>query len=116
MSLLARLAVIVALLLPVAARGQPSPITPATALPLGYQQITSLGSAASLTVPVGATQVLIVAETQSVRWRDDGIAPTASVGMLLPAGQFFYYKAGPLTAIQFIQTTATATLDVSYYK
>ena len=58
---------------------------------IGYQQITSLSSAASLTVPTtdknGSFQkptfALIICETQNVRWRDDGTAPTASVGMPL---------------------------------
>ncbi len=44
--------------------------------PKGYQQITDLSSAVSLTVPNGANYAIIEAETQSVRWRDDGTAPT----------------------------------------
>lgn len=81
---------------------------------LGYQQITSLSAAATLTVPAGATIALIVAETQAVRWRDDGTAPTASVGMPLATGVSLSYD-GDLRAIRFIQQTASATLNVSYY-
>lgn len=52
---------------------------------------------------------------QNVMWRDDGTAPTATVGMpLLTTDPPFEY-AGDLTVIQFIQTAATAVLDVSYY-
>jgi hypothetical protein len=60
------------------------------------------------------TFALIVAETQSVRWRDDGVAPTASVGMLLATGVPLQYD-GDLTNIKFIEQTASAKLNISYY-
>ena len=85
-----------------------------TTVCLGYQQITSLSASTALTVPVGATMALIVAETQAVRWRDDGTAPTASVGMPLAVGTSLSYD-GDLRAIRFIQQTASAVLNVSYY-
>lgn len=89
---------------------------------LGYQQITSLSSAASLTVPSTDVQglackpsiAMITPETQGVRWRDDGVAPTASVGMPLAAGTTLQYD-GDLTKIQFIEQTASAKLNISYY-
>lgn len=81
---------------------------------LGYQQITSLSASTALTVPTGATMALIVADTQGVRWRDDGTAPTASVGMPLAVGVSLSYD-GDLKAIRFIQQAASATLNVSYY-
>lgn len=80
----------------------------------GYQQITSLSSATALTVPAGSTSATIVAETQDVRWRDDGVNPTATVGMLLPKGTQLQYS-GNLAALKFIETTASAALNVSYY-
>jgi hypothetical protein len=85
-----------------------------TTVCLGYQQITSLSASTALTVPVGATMALIVAETQAVRWRDDGTAPTASVGMPLVTGTSLSYD-GDLKAVRFIQQTASATLNVAYY-
>jgi hypothetical protein len=89
---------------------------------LGYQQITSLSSAAGLTVPqtdlnglaCKPTLAIITAETQAVRWRDDDTAPTASVGMPLAAGATLQYD-GDLTKIQFIEQTASARLNISYY-
>jgi hypothetical protein len=89
---------------------------------LGYQQITTLSSAQSLTVPardvnglsVKPSIALITPETQAVRWRDDGTAPTASVGMPLAAGVTLQYD-GDLTKIQFIEQTASAKLNISYY-
>jgi hypothetical protein len=89
---------------------------------IGYQQITSLSSAQSLTVPQrdlsGLNQrptfALITPLTAAVRWRDDGIAPTASIGMPLAAGVTLQYD-GDLTRIQFIQNGGTAELNISYY-
>ena len=89
---------------------------------LGYQQITSLSSAASLTVPqtdlnglaCKPTLAIITAETQAVRWRDDDTAPTASVGMPLAAGATLQYD-GDLTKIKFIEQLSGAKLNVSYY-
>jgi hypothetical protein len=81
---------------------------------LGYQQITSLSSAAQLTPPQGATLALIVPESQNVRWRDDGIDPTASVGMPIFVGASLSYD-GDFNKIKFIEETASAKLNVSYY-
>ena len=81
---------------------------------LGYQRITSLSASAALTVPTGATFAVVVPETQAVRWRDDGTAPTSSVGMPLAAGASMNYD-GDLSAVRFIEQTASAVLHVSYY-
>lgn len=89
---------------------------------MGYQQISDLSSAVGLTVPTltpngsntKANFALIIAETQNVRWRDDGVAPTASVGMLLVAGVPLQYD-GDLSKIKFIEATASAKLNISYY-
>jgi hypothetical protein len=86
----------------------------ATTVCLGYQQLTSLSSSTALTVPTGATMALITPETQAVRWRDDGTAPTASVGMPIAAGAYFTYD-GDLKSIRFIEQTASAKLNISYY-
>ena len=90
---------------------------------LGYQQITSLSSATGLTVPskdpttgekLTPGKAVIICETQAVRWRDDGTAPTSSVGMPLATGQPLEYD-GDLSRIQFIEQTASAKINVSYY-
>jgi hypothetical protein len=81
---------------------------------LGYQRISGLSASTALTVPTGATLALIVAESQNVRWRDDGTAPTAAVGMPLAIGVSLSYD-GDLKAIRFIEVLASATLNVSYY-
>lgn len=82
---------------------------------LGYQQITSLSSAAGLTVPDGAIYAIIQCETQNVRWRDDGTAPTASVGMKLTTAPDLLIYDGALKSIKFIEEAASAKINVSYY-
>ena len=89
---------------------------------MGYQQITSLSASTGLTVPTqtadGSKQqptfALIIAETQGVRWRDDGTDPTSSVGMPLATGVALQYD-GDLTKIKFIEQVAGAVLNISYY-
>jgi hypothetical protein len=89
---------------------------------LGYQQITSLTSAASLTVPAVDLNglsckpaiAIIVPEGASVRWRDDDIDPSSTVGMPLAAGVTLQYD-GDLTKIRFIEYGGTAKLNVTYY-
>jgi hypothetical protein len=94
--------------------GQGAPGSPYVPSPLGYQQITVLTAATHLTPPAGATYAVITVEGAAVRYRDDGVAPTATVGMPIAMGGTTTYS-GPLAAIEFIQQAATATLDVSYY-
>ncbi len=82
--------------------------------PLGYQQIVGAVAATALTVPENAVFALIQVESKDCRWRDDGTVPTAAVGQLLFAGNDMVYSAN-LRAIRFIQTAATATINVHYY-
>jgi hypothetical protein len=83
---------------------------------LGCQQITSLASAAPFaSVPTGAKLATVTPEVQPGRYRDDGTAPTASIGPLLYPGLVWSYS-GPLASIQFIQTAASATIAVCFYK
>jgi len=89
---------------------------------LGYQQITTLSSATGLTVPsVDANGLscrpsiaLITPEGQAVRWRDDNVNPTASVGMPLAVGVTLQYD-GDLTQIKFIEQVSGAKINISYY-
>lgn len=83
--------------------------------PLGYQQITSLSSATGLTVPAGTALAIVIPQTQAVRWRDDGTNPTSAAGYPLAVGQELYYDANNFSAIKFIEQTASAAINVSYY-
>jgi hypothetical protein len=89
--------------------------------PRGYSQITSLSTAkflnggTLLTIPIRANSVFIQPETKDIRWRDDGTAPTATVGMLLRVGETLQYD-GPLDKIQLIEVEASATVNLSFYR
>lgn len=83
--------------------------------PLGYQQITSLSAAVAPTVPANTERCLLQAETQNVRFRDDGTDPTATVGMILVAGAAPFPYEGNVSALKFIEATASAKLNILYY-
>ena len=89
-------------------------IKDATLAPKGYEQLTSLLTVQSLTVPGTAQMVLLQSLDHNVRWRDDGVAPTATVGMRISAGEEFWYT-GNLAAIQFIEEAPSAVLNAAYY-
>ena len=85
-------------------------------LSIGYQQMTSLSSATAPTVPAGSLYALVQAEAVDCRWRDDGTAPSGTVGMLLSAGAPQGFTGGQLSTVQFIQTSGgTAKINIEYY-
>jgi hypothetical protein len=77
-------------------------------------------SSASLTsggIPTGATSVFLQAETANVRYRDDGGAPTASIGNLVVAGaggQILY--GGTFSALRFIAASGSPLLNIAFYR
>lgn len=89
---------------------------------LGYQQITSLSAVTALTVPTKDINglactpriAIITPETQAVRWRDDNVAPSATVGMPLATGVTLQYD-GDLTKIKFFEQVGGAILNITYY-
>lgn len=89
--------------------------------PLGYQQVTPTGTAAGVTPPAvpaasGLVPGYMVVQCNGgvVRWRDDGTAPTASIGMSIADGSEMNY-VGDFYAIQFILSSGTPILDISFY-
>src|SRR5512135_3184756 len=92
--------------------------------PLGYQQIlaATLASATHLTLPTLPNGMLVGyvviqcegAASATVRWRDDGTAPTSTVGMILDGGQELAYTGDP-TMIPFIVDAGSPILNISYY-
>ena len=88
----------------------------------GYQQLTNaaLATSTALTVPANATGAIIQNNgTQPGRYRMDGAttAPTASVGMVIPAGEAIVLDYGrtALVAARFIRAADGATLDIEYF-
>lgn len=84
---------------------------------LGYQQLTVDGTARSFTLPAGRTVRLAVAvvETNPIRYRDDGTAPTASVGTPVDPKNTIYICSGSVASFQAIRTGSSAVLNIHYY-
>ncbi len=75
-------------------------------------------STASLTsggIPNSATLAVISVEGEPIRYRDDGQAPTSSVGMPIANGQAFTYQS-TLSKLQFIQESSSASIDILFYR
>lgn len=93
----------------------------------GTQTGVSIVSATGLTVPTGANIAIITVEGTNntagvcARWRDDGTAPTSTVGNPLSANAVMVYQVvdssqNPLP-IKLIQASgASCAMDVAYYK
>jgi hypothetical protein len=100
------------------ARAQPAPTMPV--VPVGYCQLTSIDTAALVStcsggIPAGASVVYLAAEAQAIRYRDDGTAPTATVGFPVAVNAPFLY-IGTLGKLQVISQVAGAKLNLLFYK
>lgn len=93
--------------------------------PLGYAQsgavdtstlISSLtfGSAGAAGIPAGTQLLILQPQTQAIRWRDDGTAPTAAIGQPLAVGAELRYTGNP-AALRVISQTAGAIVNVVAY-
>ncbi len=92
---------------------------PANSVPLGYCQLSVtaavLVSTCSGGIPAGSTFASIVTETAAIRWRDDGTAPTTSVGNPLAVATRLTYD-GLLASLQVIAQTGTAVVNIEFYR
>jgi hypothetical protein len=108
--------------------GAQTPMIGVPWVPLGYCQLLSPATATKLSscggvwnsgnggVPAGANLVVIRTETQAIRYRDDGTAPTAGNGQPIGTADIPFVYEGNLSALQIIQQGANATVDVTFYK
>lgn len=65
--------------------------------------------------PENAAAVVLQPETQAVRYRRDGVAPTASVGILIPVNEKIVLS-GDLENIVVIQAASSAVLNIAFYR
>jgi hypothetical protein len=102
----------------------PGPVKQGSITTLGYCQLAVTTAVQTSTcaggVPAGATWAMICNEGAAARWRDDGVAVTASVGVPLGSGLAsapvcFNYFAN-FAALQWIAQSGTTLLDISFYK
>lgn len=106
-----------------AAADNTQPVSDAIRAPLGYVQIVAatLASAVGIVngtnvapIPAGVKRMVMQAEVANVRWRDDGVDPTAAVGMILAAGDIVEYT-GNVAAIKFIAVSGSPLVNLSFY-
>lgn len=94
--------------------------------PLGYAQLTSIdsstlvssatfGTATSAGIPAGTSLLIIIPQTQAIRWRDDGTAPTATVGYPLAVGQELRYTGRGQANLRVISQVAGAAINITAY-
>lgn len=85
----------------------------------GFTGTACTGANQTNGVPNGAFMANVCISTQAVNWRDDGVAPSATLGtggMPFPAGSCMWYAGYQLSAVQYIQQTAGAVVSVMFYK
>lgn len=83
---------------------------------LGYTQITNLSAAVGVgTIPAGTETVVLQAQTQNVRYRDDGTAASATVGMILVALTMYEFTVAQVASMSFFETAASGALNISFY-
>lgn len=90
-------------------------------VPLGYCQLTSLSASTGLSscsggIPATANAVVLRAEAQALRYRDDLVAPSATVGMPMAVADAAIFYQGRIGNLRFIEQTSGGKLDVSFYK
>lgn len=82
---------------------------------MAFNRITSLSTAQSIAAPTTRVAgIRLQPETQDVRIRMDGTAPTATVGWRLTAGQIYEF-VGDLGQLQVIEVAASASLNWAYF-
>lgn len=97
-----------------------------TYTPLGYKQIPAASTASVFTlatagtgttygagIPPGATFAIISPEAQGLRWRDDGTAPTTTIGQRLLTDNELPYT-GTLETWQGINLTAGTIVNIIF--
>lgn len=86
--------------------------------PVGYEQKTVSTTAVTLTKPAGASRAIVMVEDQPIRYREDGTAPTSSVGVLCPAGtRFELESSSAISNFKAIRSGGTdGVISVNYYR
>lgn len=96
------------------AQSEPYQFTPLTPGQYGL----TVAASTTLTIPTGALEANVCVSGNNVNYTYDGTTtPTISVGLPLLNGQCIQFSgATVLSNLKFIQTAATATLNIGYTK
>jgi hypothetical protein len=80
-----------------------------------HTQNGSLSTVVSITVPAGASQMMLQTHTQNVRFTLDGTAATTTLGFLLVADAApIIISVSPSQLVRVIEVTTTAVLDYQF--
>lgn len=91
-------------------------------VPMGYQKLTvssasvGLASASYATSAGVAVAALASVETAAINARDDGTAPTTTVGMPFASAEAFWICRSSIAAVRFIAQAGDATLHVVFFR
>lgn len=80
---------------------------------IDHHQYADLSSAQSYTAPVGAVLLYLDATTQNVRYRLDGVDPTAAIGGRIIANVTTVLPLQNGQVLTAIEEAASATLDIT---
>lgn len=80
--------------------------------------VTTMSAASATTtgIPAGANLAVISVETANIRWRDDGGAPTTSIGMPIAAAAVPFSYSGNLSQFSLIAVSGSPVVNVAFYK
>lgn len=88
-------------------------------VPCGYWQAT-VTTLTSVAVPAACgtnpSLAVIKAEAQAIRYRDDGTAPTATVGQPVAVADAPIQYEGAISALQFIAQVSGGIVNILFYK
>ena len=84
---------------------------------LGFQQLTVSNISVALTVPANSLYAYLNLDTNPIRLRMDGTAPTAAIGFAMAAGDILFLSGSQLlTAFRAIrQGGADGVLNIHYF-
>ena len=89
--------------------------TTVAATALGFASIIVSATTAFI-VPPGANLVVLVAQSSPVMFRDDGVSPTPTSGIMIATTVSPYEYMGDPRTFQFISASTTAVLSAAFYK
>jgi hypothetical protein len=81
----------------------------------GYFQISSGTSVFTVTAPAFSRWAKVTVETQNIRYRADGVAPTTTTGMLVTAGSSILIGLSDWSKLQGIPVTSGGVWNIEFY-
>lgn len=82
---------------------------------IGTEQISSLSTVKSLTIPDNASAAVLIPETQAIRYSLDGTTPTSADPLLYAAQDLTVTTREDLANVRLIEEAASATVKVLYF-